>query len=188
MKRLIPGTTIKFTEQARNSAFSLISPVLEATGGLTLSQLSKLTGLEGSTIQNWIKRGWVSSTKGKKYSEQQVLRILLINMLRGTMKLESIVNLMAYINGDVEDTADDIIDEILLFDLLCKIIFTAEDEDTFAPEAVKALIGRELRECESGVTTDEDKLSKAMYVMVMAYRSAWLKSEMEKGMEAVFAS
>ena len=67
MKRLIPGTTIKYTEQARNSAFSLISPVLEATGGLTLSQLSKLTGLEGSTIQNWIKRGCVSSTKGKKY-------------------------------------------------------------------------------------------------------------------------
>ncbi len=81
MKRLIPGTTIKYTPQARNAAFSLIAPVLEATGGLTLSQLSKLSGLEGSTVQNWIKRGWVSSTKGKKYSEQQVLRILLINML-----------------------------------------------------------------------------------------------------------
>ncbi|HPY86257.1 MAG TPA: DUF1836 domain-containing protein, partial [Ruminococcus flavefaciens] len=94
MIKFIPGTTIKYTEQARESAFSLISPVLEATGGLTLSQLSKLTGLEGSTIQNWIKRGWVSSTKGKKYSEKQVLRILLINMLRGAMKLESIANLM----------------------------------------------------------------------------------------------
>ena len=113
MKRLVPGTTIKFTEQARNAAFSLISPILEATGGLTLSQLSKLTGLEGSTIQNWIKRGWVSSTRGKKYSEQQVLRILLINMLRGAMKLESIVRLMAYINGDVEDTSDDIIPGIV---------------------------------------------------------------------------
>ena len=40
MKRLIPGTTIKYTPQARNAAFSLIAPVLEATGGLTLSQLS----------------------------------------------------------------------------------------------------------------------------------------------------
>ncbi len=186
MKRLIPGTTIKYTPQARNAAFSLIAPVLEATGGLTLSQLSKLSGLEGSTIQNWIKRGWVSSTKGKKYDEQQVLRILLINMLRGTMKLESIVNLMAYINGDVEDTADDIIDEILLFDLLCKMIFNAEDENIFAPDEVRALIERELSECESGVTSDEEKLSNAMFVMVMAYRSAWLKSEMEKGMEVIF--
>ena len=74
MNRIIPGTTMKFTEQARESAFSVISPVLEATGGLTLSQLSKLTGLEGTTIQNWIKRGWVSATRGKKYSEKQVLR------------------------------------------------------------------------------------------------------------------
>ena len=90
MNRLIPGTTMKYTEQARESAFSLISPVLEATGGLTLSQLSKLTGLEGTTIQNWIKRGWVSATKGKKYSEKQILRILLINMLRKAMKLEDI--------------------------------------------------------------------------------------------------
>ena len=83
MNKMIPGTTLKFSEQARDSAFSLIAPVLEATGGLTLSQLSKLTGLEGSTIQNWIKRGWISSTQGKKYSEKQVIRILLINMLRG---------------------------------------------------------------------------------------------------------
>ena len=119
---------MKFTEQARESAFSVISPVLEATGGLTLSQLSKLTGLEGTTIQNWIKRGWVSATRGKKYSEKQVLRILIINMLRRAMKLEDIAALMRYVNGDVEDTSDDIIADILLYNILCRIIFTAEDK------------------------------------------------------------
>ena len=124
MNRIIPGTTLKFSEQARVSAFSVISPVLEATGGLTLSQLSKLTGLEGTTIQNWIKRGWVSATKSKKYSEKQVLRILLINMLRGAMKLDDIAGLMKYINGDVEDTSDDIIDDILLYNILCRITKT----------------------------------------------------------------
>ena len=60
----IPGTTLKYSEAARNDSFSMIAPVLEATGGLTLSQLSTLTGLEGTTIQNWIKRGWVTATKG----------------------------------------------------------------------------------------------------------------------------
>lgn len=187
MKRLIPGTSIKFTEQARDSAFELISPVLEATGGLTLSQLSKLTGLEGSTIQNWIKRGWVSSTKGKKYSERQVLRILLINMLRGAMKLENIAKLMEYINGDVEDTSDDIIDEISLYNILCRIIFTAEDEGAFAPETIRSLIEREIFERSEDIRSDEDKLRKAMYVMVMAYRSACLKAEMEKGLDAILA-
>ncbi|MDE5855172.1 MAG: DUF1836 domain-containing protein [Ruminococcus sp.] len=186
MTRLIPATTMKFSEQARNSAFSLISPILEATGGLTLSQLSKLTGLEGSTIQNWIKRGWVASTKGKKYSEKQVLRILLINMLRGSMRLEHIVNLMTYINGDVEDTSDDIIADITLYNILCRIIFTAEDEGAFDTESVQSLIAREIMEHHDEIC-DERKLKKAMYVMVMAYRSACLKAEMEKGMNEILS-
>ena len=72
MNRMIPGTSIGYSEIGRNAAFSLVSPILEATGGITLSQLSKLTVMEGSTIQNWIKRGWVSSPKSKKYSENRL--------------------------------------------------------------------------------------------------------------------
>lgn len=185
MNRIIPGTTLKFSEQARISAFSVISPVLEATGGLTLSQLSKLTGLEGTTIQNWIKRGWVSSTKGKKYSEKQVLRILLINMLRGAMKLDDIAGLMKYINGDVEDTSDDIIDDILLYNILCRIIFTAEDEGAFDTDSVRNLISRELMDYSKEIRSVDNKLNKAMFVMIMAYRSAYLKAEMEKTLTVI---
>lgn len=56
MKKMIdklPGTVIDFSEQAEENAFSLIEPILTVTGGITLSQLSALTGLQGSTIQNW---------------------------------------------------------------------------------------------------------------------------------------
>jgi len=182
VERIIPGTTLKFTEKARDEAFSQISPVLEATGGLTLSQLSKLTGLEGTTIQNWIKRGWVSSTKGKKYSEKQILRILLINMFRGAMKLEDIARLMNYVNGDVEDTSDDIIDDINLYNMLCRIIFNAEDCGGFDTDSVKKFVDQEISENQTKIA-DSEKLSGAMYVMVLAYRSGWLKSEMEKGLE-----
>lgn len=184
MNRIIPGTTMKFTEQARESAFSVISPVLEATGGLTLSQLSKLTGLEGTTIQNWIKRGWVSATRGKKYSEKQVLRILIINMLRRAMKLEDIAALMRYVNGDVEDTSDDIIADILLYNILCRIIFTAEDKGAFDSGSVRRLIENEVSENTDEIADDE-KLCKAMYVMVMAYRSGCLITEMEKGLSPI---
>lgn len=182
MNRMIPGTSLSYSEAGRNAAFSLISPILEATGGITLSQLSKLTVLEGSTIQNWIKRGWVSSPKSKKYSEKEVIRILLINMLKGAMKLEQIANLMTYINGDVEDTSDDIIDDVTLYNILCRIIFTAEDEGAFESEMVRELIDSELIKCESHIHFNygKDRLRKAMYVMVMAYRSACLKAEMEK--------
>lgn len=180
MTKTIPGTAINYSEQFRNSAFSLVSPVLEATGGITLSQLSKLTALEGSTIQNWIKRGWVASPEGKKYMEKQVVRIILINMLRGVMKLENIAKLMVYVNGDVEDTSDDIIDDVTLYNILSRIIFTAQDEGAFEPEMIRALIDKELVEYSSSINSGEDKLRKAMYIMVMAYRSACLKAEMEK--------
>ncbi|MCM1315217.1 MAG: DUF1836 domain-containing protein [Muribaculaceae bacterium] len=187
MKRYIPGTTLKFNEQAREEAFSIISPVLEATGGLTLSQLCKLTGLTGSTIQNWIKRGWVAATHGKKYSRKQVLRILLINMLRNSMKLEDIARLMEYVNGDVEDTSDDIIDDDVWYNILCRIIFTAEDEGAFDAGTVKKLISRELSQCthEIHIRSDEYKLHNAMFIMVMGYRSSCLKNEMEKVLTVV---
>lgn len=188
MKHKVPGTTLKYSEQARDSAFSLISPVLEATGGLTLSQLSKLTGLEGSTIQNWIKRGWVSATKGKKYSEKQVVRILLINMLRGAMKLEDIARLMTYVNGDVEDTSDDIIPDVILYNILCRIIFIAEDEGAFETAAVNKLIDKEIEASSKSIRFGEEKLRKAMFVMIMAYRSAFLKQEMENVLTDILRS
>ena len=184
MYQIVPGTTLKYSPAARENAFSLVLPVLEATGGLTLSQLSKLTGLEGTTIQNWIKRGWVSSAKSKKYSEKQVVRILLINMLRGAMKLDDIARIMSFINGDVEDTTDDIISDINLYNLLCRIIFTAEETDAYSPTKIRKIIDHE-QALYSEFITDSAKLSQAVYVMVLAYVSSCLKSEMEKNFPAL---
>ena len=184
--RYIPGTTLEYVESARNNAFSLIEPVLRATGGLTLSQLSTLTGLGGTTVQNWIKRGWVSSATGKKYSEKQVLRILLINMLRSSMKLDDIAHLMAYVNGDVEDSSDDIIADIHRYNMLCRIIFTAEENGAFAPDALRALIDSEISQ-HSAEIANEDKLRKALFVMVMGYHSGRLKCIMDEVLEVVLA-
>ncbi len=185
MHKIIPGTTLKYSEGAREEAFSLVSPVLEATGGLTLSQLSKLTGLEGTTIQNWIKRGWVSSAKSKRYSEKQVVRILLINMLRGAMKLDDIARLMCFVNGDVEDTADDIISDINLYNMLCRIIFTAEEKGVFGTLQIWGIIEDEIS-ANNEYITDPERLRQASYIMVLAYRSGYLKSEMEKELSAIF--
>ena len=184
MNRYIPGTTIIFSVSARNSAFSAIQPVLDATGGLTLSQLSKLTGLGGTTIQNWIKRGWVSSPKGKKYAEKQVLRILLINMLKDSMKLEDIAGLMSYVNGDVEDCSDDIIADIHLYNILCRIIFTAEEKGISGADEVGQLIDAEIK-THSDEIANAAKLRKAMFVMVMGYRCGVLKRQMEEVLSGV---
>jgi len=184
MERYIPGTTLEYVDAAKNNAFSLIEPVLKATGGLTLSQLSTLTGLGGTTVQNWIKRGWVASATGKKYSEKQVLRILLINMLRDSMKLDEIAHLMAYVNGDVDDSSDDIIADIHLYNMLCRIIFTAEDNGAFAPDALRALIDSEMSQHTAEIA-NTDKLRKALFVMVLGYHSGRLKRIMDRDLVVI---
>ena len=40
----LPGTALDFDERGASNAFSVIAPILDATGGLTLSQLATLTG------------------------------------------------------------------------------------------------------------------------------------------------
>ncbi len=64
---LSPGTAMAVSMQSGDSAFAAIEPILTATGGLTLAQVEGLTGLNGSTIQNWVKgagsrRRWASAT------------------------------------------------------------------------------------------------------------------------------
>ena len=114
--------TYNETEKQELIDFEAIRPAFAVTGGLMLSQVVEMTGLGGSTIQNWIKRGWVMSPVDKKYSERQVARILIINMLRKSMQLENILRLMECVNGDVEDQSDDIIMDADLYIYIYKII------------------------------------------------------------------
>ena len=183
MNSHVPGTVLPLTDWSKDrirqgQAFdSLISPILSATGGVTLSQLARFTGLEGSTIQNWIKRGWVASNKNKKYAEKQVARILLINVLRAAMKLEDIVNLMTYINGEVEDESDDILHDKDLFDLLCSAVLRLDDAEGIRID------GENVMKISDSMISDDftgdvrDKLKKALAIMLLAYRSAVLKNE-----------
>ena len=93
MQNLVPGAVI--TRDGGDGMFAMFRPLIQATGGLSLRQVCSVTGLEASTIQNWIKRGFVSHPAEKKYRERQLARILLISALRGCMKIESIGALLA---------------------------------------------------------------------------------------------
>ena len=96
-------------------------PLIQAADGLTLSQVCALSRLEPSTIQNWIKRGYVPHPVGKKYRERHLARILLIAHLRESMPIERVGELLSYINGDTDDESDDIITEEALYDLFLDI-------------------------------------------------------------------
>ena len=59
MMGTLPGTTVETDLSRNDAAEALLSPLFLA-GGLMLSQVSQLTGLEPHVIQNWVKRGFVS--------------------------------------------------------------------------------------------------------------------------------
>ena len=183
MNSNVPGTVLPLTDWAKDrvrqgQAFdALISPILSATGGVTLSQLARFTGLEGSTIQNWIKRGWVASNKNKKYTEKQVARILLINVLRAAMKLEDIVSLMTYINGEVEDESDDILHDKDLFDLLCSAVLRLDDTEGIRIDGENVMKISDSMIPQEFTGEGREKLQKALAIMLLAYRSSILKRE-----------
>ena len=120
MNWTIPGTTLEAKRADATNIESLFQSMFLA-GGLTLSQVSSITGLEPYAIQNWVKRGFLSAPKGKRYNQEQVCRIITINMLKGALPLEKICSLMQYINGDLADDSDDIIDDAVLYFMFVKL-------------------------------------------------------------------
>lgn len=110
----IPGTTLEGLRSNADRTDGLFQSLFLA-GGLTLSQVASITGLEPYTIQNWVKRGFLSPPRNKRYDMEQVCRIIIINMLKGALPLEQICSLISYINGSLTDESDDTIDDAVLY-------------------------------------------------------------------------
>ena len=120
MQWTIPGTTLDGLRSNADRTDGLFQSMFLA-GGLTLSQVSSVTGLEPYTIQNWVKRGFLPSPQNKRYNMEQLCRILNINILRGPLPLDQIVSLMAYLNGDLADERDDLVDDTMLYFMFVRL-------------------------------------------------------------------
>ncbi len=120
MNWIIPGTTLEGLRENADRTDGLFASMFLA-GGLTLSQVSAVTGLESHTIQNWVKRGFLPSPRGKRYDMEQVCRIINMNLLKGTLPLEQICSLMTYLNGCLSDESDDLVDDTMLYFMFVKL-------------------------------------------------------------------
>lgn len=120
MNWIIPGTVLEDRRENADRIDGLFHSMFLA-GGLTLSQVAAVTGLESHTIQNWVKRGFLSPPRGKRYDMGQVCRIISMNMLKGTLQLDQVCSLMAYINGHLADESDDLVDDALLYFLFVRL-------------------------------------------------------------------
>ena len=120
MNWIIPGTTLEGLRENADRTDGLFASMFLA-GGLTLSQVSAVTGLESHTIQNWVKRGFLPSPRGKRYDMEQVCRIINMNLLKGTLPREQICSLMTYLNGCLSDESDDLVDDTMLYFMFVKL-------------------------------------------------------------------
>ena len=120
MQWIIPGTTLTGERENADRTDGLFQSMFLA-GGLTLSQVASVTGLEPYTIQNWVKRGFLPPPQGKRYNMEQVCRLINMNILKGNMPLEQILHLMSYLNGSLADESDDLVDDTMLFFLFVKL-------------------------------------------------------------------
>lgn len=120
MQWTIPGTTLTALRSDADRTDEQFRSLFLA-GGLTLSQVASLTGLEPYTIQNWVKRGFLPPPQGKRYDMERLCRIININILRGNMTIDEIVKLMSYLNGNLADESDDRVDDTVLYFLFVKL-------------------------------------------------------------------
>lgn len=185
MFHTLPGTLLERSQTDDRSAYSLIEPILSITKGLTLSQIRELTGLENSTVQNWVKRGWVANPKSKRYGERQVMRIILINALRASLQLDSIAQLMQYLNGSVEDVSDDIISDGELYDYLCAIVFELEDAPVLDEKKLDEVIEAHIAGYRGPAEDSREKLGKTLKIMTFACISSRLRQKVEAEMSAI---
>lgn len=177
MQWTIPGTTLTGKRSDADRTPELFQTMFLA-GGMTLSQVSSITGLEPYTIQNWVKRGFLPSPRNKRYDMEQVCRLININILRGTMPLEQILKLMAYLNGDLADESDDLVDDTLLFFLFVKLAARARyigGTETWDDALIHATEGY-----QEPIPGAREKLIKVLKVMLTIWMANRMKAEAER--------
>ena len=172
---LIPGTKLMKNDMGNVTGLEFLSKVFYISEGVMLSQIREVSGIDGSTLQNWTKRGWVANARLKKYNIDQVAHILIINMLRSCIQLDHIAFLLQYINGRIDDKSDDIIRDSVLYDYICRILETLTRKDVATKASITEVIRAQISDYKEAMTGARDRLANALEIIVTAYYAALIK-------------
>ena len=185
---MIPGTKLKKSDMGNVTGLEFLSKVFFISEGVMLSQIREVSGIDGSTLQNWTKRGWVANARLKKYNIDQVAHILIINMLRSCIQLEHIAFLLQYINGKIDDASDDIIRDSVLYDYICRILEALTREDVASKATIKDVITRQIADYEEAAPGARNRLSTALEIIVTAYYAALIKKSPDEMLAHLMSS
>ena len=180
----LPGTAVTIEDGRLIYGFANLASLFSVTGGLTLSQICEIAGTELTTVQNWIKRGWVAHPENKRYRENHLARIVILNMLRPAFQLEKIAVILRYINGSADDRGDDIIPDAALYTHLCVIIDSVLAENAPGAREVRAIVDQNVQQYAEPFPGAREKLITALTVMTLAY----IASEIKRRAEALYSA
>lgn len=177
MRWLLPGTVLEIGP-AETEHLEGIFHSMFLGGGMVLSQVAGITGLEPGTIQNWVKRGYLTPPEKKRYTQRQLSRILIINMLRAALPLERICGLLQYINGHLDDESDDLIDDTQLYFLFIRLaLYHRQMKDTAGREDYLHRVLADYAEPQPGA---KDRVEKVLRIMLTAWAASQLRQTAER--------
>lgn len=177
MQWIIPGTTLTASREDADRTEERFAALFLA-GGLTLSQVASVTGLEPYTVQNWVKRGFLPSPVNKRYNMEQLCRLINMNILKGTMPLDQIVKLMSYLNGNLADESDDLVDDTMLFFLFVRL--SARARYIGGGKSWDEALAEVTADYAEPVPGAREKLVKVLKVMLTVWCANSLKAEAER--------
>ena len=146
-------------------------------GGMVLSQVAAVTGLEHHTIQNWVKRGFLSPPVKKRYDLEQLCRIVTINALKSVLSLEKICSLLSFVNGQLTDSSDDVIDDQEFYFMFVRL--AARAKELYRTEDRDALLDEELSDYQEPVPGARERVKTALRIMLTAWLAARMCQEAE---------
>ncbi len=180
MNWTIPGTTLAGKREDAQQIDALFASMF-LPGGMVLSQVSSVTGLEPYVIQNWVKRGFLPPPQNKRYNMEQVCRIININMLKGALPLERICNLISYINGSLVDESDDLVDDTALYFMFVRLAARARHINGDEPWDIA--LENATADYREPVPGAREKLVKVLRIMLTAWIASQLRAQAEKMLE-----
>ena len=182
MNWTIPGTTLT-AQREDAAAIRGQFQSLFLGGGIALSQVTSITGLDPYMIQNWVKRGFLAKPELKRYSLNQLCRIITISMLKPIMPMERICSLLSYVNGKLDDESDDIIDDCELYFLFLNLAARARDMGT--PEEWNRAIAATLEDYIEPAPGARNRVEKVLRIMLTGWAAARLAQEADKMLTAL---
>ncbi len=177
MKWTIPGTVLEIPRQDAEHIEDVFHSMFLA-GGIVLSQVSGITGLEPYTVQNWVKRGFLVPPERKRYTLRQLCRIININMLKSVLPMERICGMLGYINGQLDDESDDVIDDSQLYFMFVHL--AARAKELYREEERDALLEQAMADYAEPVPGARARVKQVLRIMLTAWLAARMRQEAEK--------